>query len=362
MNQQVPRGERGQALVTVTIALLVLLLFAALAVDVGQMYTQRRHMQNAADAGALAGARQMCLGETDTITSTAESYAQGNGSPIVTSTIDSNIVIVTATIPVTSFLAQLIGIHTTPVHAVARAACGEATRGCGIFPLTIDAENYAAVPCGQKFVLFEESNFSTEPGLCDNCDCGTEYYYSGNMQIGPGDRGWLRLPDPSDTGNYPDPNSCGSNCGSALKCWVQYDWPGQVSIGECIPGKGGTDESANKAAKKYRIGQIVRIPIYDIGTCTSVIGTCPGDNYRVAEFGCVQIEAVYESSDHFDLLPRTVALPAPHPTPNPGYQCPGANIKAIIATKLCDCDMTACGATSGTPVPEAGVGAVSLVD
>ena len=48
--------QRGQALVLITLILLVLLMFAGLAVDAGQLYSARRTMQEAADAAAYAGA------------------------------------------------------------------------------------------------------------------------------------------------------------------------------------------------------------------------------------------------------------------------------------------------------------------
>ena len=57
------RHRGGQILVLVALALFVLVGFVALAVDVGHIYRERRHMQNAADAGALAGARELCQGE-----------------------------------------------------------------------------------------------------------------------------------------------------------------------------------------------------------------------------------------------------------------------------------------------------------
>ncbi len=53
------KQEAGQTLVYVTLALTVLLALVALAIDVGFAYSTRRHMQNAADAGAQA----ICRGE-----------------------------------------------------------------------------------------------------------------------------------------------------------------------------------------------------------------------------------------------------------------------------------------------------------
>jgi hypothetical protein len=51
-----PKRERGMTLVLVAMCILVFLGIAALAVDVGVLYTARTSAQHAADAGALAGA------------------------------------------------------------------------------------------------------------------------------------------------------------------------------------------------------------------------------------------------------------------------------------------------------------------
>jgi len=51
--------ENGQAIVIIALAMIGLLAFAALAVDGGNSFKERRVAQNAADAGALAGAREV---------------------------------------------------------------------------------------------------------------------------------------------------------------------------------------------------------------------------------------------------------------------------------------------------------------
>jgi hypothetical protein len=53
------KTQRGATLIVVTIALFALIGLAALAIDVGNLYVARNELQNAVDAGALAGAR--CL-------------------------------------------------------------------------------------------------------------------------------------------------------------------------------------------------------------------------------------------------------------------------------------------------------------
>src|SRR2546423_15602482 len=53
------RGERGQMLLVAAISMAVLLGFTALAIDMGLFFENRRHLQNTADAAALAGVEQL---------------------------------------------------------------------------------------------------------------------------------------------------------------------------------------------------------------------------------------------------------------------------------------------------------------
>jgi len=72
--------QRGQVIVFVTLALFAVLGMAALAVDVGNLWTTRRQMQSAADAAAMAAADSIELtGGTADITSWAQAAAAQNG-------------------------------------------------------------------------------------------------------------------------------------------------------------------------------------------------------------------------------------------------------------------------------------------
>lgn len=53
------KTQRGVTLIIVTIALVALIGFAALAIDISNLYVARNELQNAADAGALAGAANL---------------------------------------------------------------------------------------------------------------------------------------------------------------------------------------------------------------------------------------------------------------------------------------------------------------
>ena len=71
------RRERGQVLVLVVFGMVALMAGAGLAFDVGRFYSERRFLQNATDAGALAVANALIRGETNT-------DAEAEGRDIVT--------------------------------------------------------------------------------------------------------------------------------------------------------------------------------------------------------------------------------------------------------------------------------------
>jgi Flp pilus assembly protein TadG len=80
------RSEGGQVLVLFAIGLVVFLGFAALAIDIGRMMAERRHLQTAADAGALAGCQYLIEGSVADVSAAsarARSVAEVNisGSP-----------------------------------------------------------------------------------------------------------------------------------------------------------------------------------------------------------------------------------------------------------------------------------------
>jgi len=55
------RSERGAVTIHVAIALVALLMFSGMTIDYGVMWVARRQAQNAADAGALAGASTLLV-------------------------------------------------------------------------------------------------------------------------------------------------------------------------------------------------------------------------------------------------------------------------------------------------------------
>jgi Flp pilus assembly protein TadG len=131
--------ERGQVLVLVSASIAVLLGFMALAVDVGMLWTERRHMQTAADAAAIAGAAALLAGDdVDTAGQNASALNSfSNGKNTTTVTINnpplsgtyagnSNYVEAIVAQPQTAYFMRVLGYNTVDVstRAVSGAISG----------------------------------------------------------------------------------------------------------------------------------------------------------------------------------------------------------------------------------------------
>ena len=74
--------DRGQTLGVFALMLTVMVGFVALTVDVGLAFLERRQMQNAVDAAALAAAQDLTVGQSNEIAeATAYDYMDRNGYP-----------------------------------------------------------------------------------------------------------------------------------------------------------------------------------------------------------------------------------------------------------------------------------------
>ncbi len=130
--------ENGQSLVLVSLGLLAFVAVLALVLDGANAYAAKRQAQNAADAGALAGAAYMCKNhdEAGGITQ-AEAYAMMNGAlnpHDVYASLSTGTVAVTATVQKDTFFAGLIGFPQVSPVAVAEAACRPPV-GMGVLPV-----------------------------------------------------------------------------------------------------------------------------------------------------------------------------------------------------------------------------------
>lgn len=146
----------GAVAVVVAVMLVVLLGVAAVVVDAGAIYSERREMQTAADAAVLAGVQDLPANPTAAVAAAAQ-YVSLNTSDAnqltfeVKSTNSTNdtIVAVVEEAAMGLFFARVLGIESAPVNATATAIVGSpSTYGHGVMPFGIIANGTTASPYG----------------------------------------------------------------------------------------------------------------------------------------------------------------------------------------------------------------------
>jgi Flp pilus assembly protein TadG len=193
--RRLKRRTSGQTFLLVSIALVVLLGVAALAVDIGDLWTTRRLMQSAADAGAVAGADEIAIGGNSTaITAAAKDAASHNGfadggtRPGTTNTItvavhnpptsgpyaaNSNAVEVDVSQTQPTYFMKVLGMRTVPVSTMAVAV----TLGSGSCVYSLDPSASGATTVGGT------ASVSSACGLYDNSSSSSALTVSGGGTI-----------------------------------------------------------------------------------------------------------------------------------------------------------------------------------
>ena len=134
------REEKGAAIVIVALSMTVMIGFAALIVDVGNLYLNKTRLVNMADAAALAGAQDLPDYPMLAVNS-ANSYATQNGmnGDVVDVTLSENDTVITvkATRTVPFFFAQIFEMTSANVGARAGAAIRPITEISGVVPFGV---------------------------------------------------------------------------------------------------------------------------------------------------------------------------------------------------------------------------------
>lgn len=332
------RHSGGQVLVWVAVLLVVLLAFAGLAIDGGIGLSQRREMQNAADAGALAGARELCLGNRAQAKAQAQAYAQDNGAGQVkveirnaTGTIDEaagTVVWVEAQQTIQPSLLGVIGVQQYTVNATAKAGCMQTPTACGLWPIAFPQSMWEDTPCGTTVYIWDDDKISYD---CEEWDCVADDG-SGARVLSPGERGWLDFKGAFDAG-YPGtcPNGGGANL---IKALIEDDCAGRISLPACIPGEPGVKASVDKHVDA-RAGDNVTMPLFDY------VG-CNGNDYHIASFGCFEVVQYNKKA--------TIKVW----DPKKKKWITEKNTKVIEVIKTCDNCLAECGTVGNEPASGGG--------
>jgi Flp pilus assembly protein TadG len=237
-------AERGSVGALVAVMMLVLIGAGALAVDVGQIYSERAQLQNGADAGAL-GVAQAChkTGCTqaeaeafaDTLASGNANDGDANVSEVDLSVPDEVTVRTTTKNGSSSVLAKLFAsaLNAPAVSVGAHATASIEVPGSGGgFPLALSECQYDLTDTVETGVL---QQIRYKPGMTD---CTST---SGHAI--PGGFGWLdqnggpcrATTDVEDNAAYDPgadyPNNPGENCDSVLQGWINTIQAGDEVLG-----------------------------------------------------------------------------------------------------------------------------------
>ena len=264
--------QSGQTLVLVALLMVAFIAMLAVILDGGYAYLQKRNAQTAADVGAMAGARELCLsGNLTLATQVAADYAITRNRALAA---DINIiggeVTVNTRIPFSTFFGGLLGRPTITSSAIAAANCFAPGNGEGVLPVAwhcppddietdpdgdkyCDFQIYDGVGAVEKSELYiimnsrkvgdEEDPFCMPEGPveCDLDGDGDE-----ELLVG-GNRSWLDL-------------SGGGGGASELVDWIRNGFPSEIQMHTWFAGQSGVENSIFFAVP---IGAQVVLPVFD---------------------------------------------------------------------------------------------------
>jgi putative Flp pilus-assembly TadE/G-like protein len=238
----VRNNERGQAIVLMTLSLVVIMGMAALVLDVGNWFHTQRRLQGTADAAALAGAQDL-PNDTTGAQTTALSYANQNGGDVASANIIvSSTVLPNDTISVRArktepgFFSGILGIASADIDARAKARVGPPLQAKYVAPMT--------VYCGHQ--LIQNCNGTNVPTF----NVPTEMDF--DKMGAPGAFGMLNL----EGGN-------GTPGAKEEAEWILKGFNKYLPIGIYRSDPGAKFESSNVGdALDARIGTVLLFPVF----------------------------------------------------------------------------------------------------
>lgn len=225
--------------------LVPLLVCAALVVDIGASYVQRRQLQNAADAAALAIAQDCGKAACGDYSATATFFAKSNvpywdATPAtdrqVTATFATNSVTVRAAKLSNYAFGAAIGVNNSTISAQATASWLAPNGGTAVLPLTISRCSFdaqIAASGGSLNGSTATTIYSSKTATAGNC-----FPNSGNAV--PGGFGWLKT------------NVSACTATSTIAAARVDSDPGKSAPSSCV--------STNFTSQ---LGKIVLLPLFD---------------------------------------------------------------------------------------------------
>jgi Putative Flp pilus-assembly TadE/G-like len=247
------RQERGQALVMSVISLVVVLGMAALVLDVGAWFHQKRQLQATADASALAGAQKLPV-DPGGASAQALAYANKNGGGVAAADIavtsgpwTNDTISVKAQKDGVGFFSRIAGVLSVNIGAKAAARVYVPAQAKGVAPIVV--KNTHPLLKGAGCPCFNSP--TTLPLAKDGS---------------PGSFDLINLD-----------NSHGGTGQSILADWIIHGYNDYLPLGQYYTDTGAKfNASEVQAALTQRIGTVLMFPVYDI-----IAGSGAGAQYHV---------------------------------------------------------------------------------
>jgi Flp pilus assembly protein TadG len=299
--------ERGGIAVIVAFLMVVMLGFAALAIDVAKLYAERAQLQNGADAAALMMAQKCAKNDADTECSATSPLAAdlanknavdglSNVKSIALDKTNRTATITTgakesgaSTNSVSLFFAGVLGISSAEVNASSSVRWGSPVEGTIVFPLAFSICQVSGMVDGSAQLL---QNFSADAN--PDCPLGPA------GKTVPGGFGWIL--------------QASGQCGGLVNLAISQ------SGGETgNDGPSNCDAILNGWASNLAAGKqiIVLLPVYD-----DVTGTGAGANYHLNSFAAFSVQGwAFSGADKLPMVYNNA--------PTPSLKCQG-NCRGII--------------------------------
>jgi hypothetical protein len=306
--------EKAQILPVLVVALIVLIMFAAVIIDGGSIMLNRRTAQAAADAGALAGARELCEPTGADPLVVASTYALMNEAGTVNAQLVDGLVSVNTSVTNNSFFAKIFNEDFLTAEAEAKAGCFapdgnfllpiawscrptlgnqapfdpsldckaimldwtgllepliegntptiEIPGNTGDFEMDGDdiVEVYSRKPPKQIYLVMDNISVSEESYCKEDLDESDPGYDEaltcdldgdGKYDIeGGGNRGWLDLDN-------------GGGGTSDMVDWIVNGLDFPISSHTWLSGEPGTVTAVYEAIRDYRRGDVILIPVFN---------------------------------------------------------------------------------------------------
>lgn len=356
------KSEKGQSIMLIVFVMVGMIALVGLALDGGNMFLQRRQVQNAVDAASMAGTRELAraiCGESGaddlSIARAINSFAESNGiddtDGMLGNEVNDNVsatyvnfdldelgqvgagsipvgatgIAVDITAEKDTYFVRVVGINDFSVGAGAMAMTSPPGSAGGIRPVAVPLDVLDIVDIGDE-LTFQFAN---------KCDDGTSCAVSWTSHGGGSrsHRGWVSLGYAWNQGEAPDwgRDKIANVSNANVKDWMRYGYHDNPFYADYVGGEYGDFILASPGERQSAIavapvGEVIILPVFDyFAELGDIPDPKPADApnkeyYHVVGFIGVRVTEINPTNEHsFDAVVENVIVGFGSVSPGDGY-------------------------------------------